>query len=127
MAADLPENYEGNKAFQFIKDVPTDWEKTLVLHAEINEFVTYARKERAGNNWYIGSITNEKSRNLATTLDFLDEGYDYEMTIYADGNGADWDTNPYPVSIKKSYVKKGDSLNIKLAPGGGTAIQIRRI
>ena len=75
MAADLIENYEANsKAFQFIKDVPTDWSETRVLNGEVGDFVTIARKDRGSDAWYIGSVTDENARTLTVKLDFLDQG-----------------------------------------------------
>ncbi|MCB9850455.1 MAG: glycoside hydrolase family 97 protein [Phycisphaerales bacterium] len=128
MAADLPENYLARpEPFQFIKDVPTDWKITKVLNGEIGEYVTIARQDRNSNNWYVGSITNEKSRDFDIALDFLAEGHSYKAQIYHDGEGADWKTNPLPVTIDKKLVTSSDSLRIKLAPGGGTAIRLEQI
>ena len=123
MAADLPENYEGNPAFKFIEDVSTDWEKTVPLNAVIGDFVTIARKDRHSDDWFLGSITDENSRTLTVPLNFLDEGVTYKAEIYADGEGCDWKSNPYPVSITSREVTTGDSLTIVLAPGGGQAIR----
>jgi alpha-glucosidase len=123
MAADLPENYKGNKAFQFIKDVPCDWFTTQVLNAEIGEYVTIVRQDRNSPDWYLGSITNEKPRDLIVPLEFLEEDIVYDATIYADGEGADWKTDPYSLDIKTMEVTSEDKLKIKLAPGGGQAIR----
>ena len=107
MAADLPEVYEKRMdVFQFIKDVPVDWKDSRVLNAEIGDYVSYARKDKFSDNWFIGSITDENPRQFDFTLDFLDNGASYVATIYADGPGAHWVKNPYPVSISKVKVKK---------------------
>jgi alpha-glucosidase len=127
MAADLPQNYIGNPAFKFIKDVPTDWEDTKVLQAEIGKYITTARKDRNSNDWYIGSITNEEGRNLDVKLDFLTPGKKYQAEIYADGENADMETNPLPVSISSQSVTSESNLNIKLAPGGGQAIRLHLV
>ncbi len=124
MAADLPENYEGHPAFTFIKSVPSDWETTLVLHAAIGDYVTIARKERGGNDWFIGSITDEDGRTLEASLSFLDEGRRYEATVYADGRGADWKDRPYVTDIRKEIVNSSTVLKLELAPGGGQAVRI---
>ena len=125
MACDLPENYEKNmKPFQFIKDVPTDWQETKVLNAELGKFVTIARKDRNSENWYIGSITNEEARELIVALDFLTPDAKYEAQIYADGPKADFRTNPTDCVIKKINVNSETVLNIKLAAAGGQAIRI---
>lgn len=123
MASDLPENYLNNQAFQFIKDVPCIWSETKVLNAEIGEYLTIARKNWDGNEWFIGSITNEQPRNFAINLSFLDENITYKAEIYADGENADWKTNPYPVAINTKVVDRSSKLNIDLKPGGGTAIR----
>ena len=127
MAADLPENYEGNAAFQFIKDVPTDWSNSKVLHAKIGDYFTVVRQEKGTDNWYLGSITDENVRVLSTNLSFLAKGKKYEATIYADGEGADWKTNPEVVEIKKMEVTSESKLDMILAAGGGQAIQFKLI
>jgi len=127
MAADLPENYRHHPAFQFIKDVPTNWEKSLAIHGEIGEMVTYARKERGKDDWYIGSITNERPRQLTVSLDFLDPNSTYLATIYADGENSSWDKFPYPVKIERRRVRKNDALQLHLAAGGGAAIQLKKL
>lgn len=123
MASDLPENYVGKPEFQFIKEVPETWSETKVLDSKIGEYTTIARKDWEGKNWYLGSITNEKARELSIPLAFLDANTSYEAEIYADGPGADYRTNPYPVAISKQTVTNASVLNVKLARGGGTAIK----
>jgi alpha-glucosidase len=123
MAADLIENYEGNPAFQFIVDVPVDWEETRILHAEIGDFITTVRRERDGDEWFLGSISDENPRTLEAALDFLDPNVPYVAEIYSDGEGAHWQTNPYPLKIKKYLVDSTTVLTLDLAPGGGQAIR----
>ncbi|MBL0744455.1 glycoside hydrolase family 97 protein [Chryseolinea lacunae] len=125
MAADLPQNYEGKPAFKFIEDVPTDWDDTKVLNAEIGKYVTTARKDRNSNDWFVGSITNEDARTLPVKLDFLTPGKKYTATIYQDGNGADMVTNPLPLDIVSKEVDATTVLDLKLAPGGGAAIRFQ--
>lgn len=125
MAADLPENYEKRlDVFQFIRDVPVDWDDTRILNASIGDYITTARRQKGTQNWFLGSITDEKARDFKVKLDFLPAGKTYEATIYADGKGADWKENPYPVTISKQTVKKGDTLFLKLAAGGGCAVSL---
>ena len=123
MAADLPENYDGQPAFEFIKSVPSDWETTVVLHAAIGDYVTIVRKERGGADWFLGSITDEDGRTLEASLSFLAEGREYEATIYVDGSGADWKDNPLLIDIRKEMVNSSRVLKLDLAPGGGQAIR----
>ncbi|CAN7194187.1 glycoside hydrolase family 97 protein [Pseudoxanthomonas sp. LjRoot168] len=124
MAADLLENYEKNPApFQFIKDVPVDWDDTRVLNGEVGDYVTIARKERGGPNWYLGALTDEDGRTLSVPLSFLDEGRRYTAQIYRDGDKANWKTAPQDIAIEERSVTRGDTLTLKLAPGGGQAIR----
>ncbi len=125
MAADLIENYKGHPAFQFIRDVPADWDNTRVLNGKIGDYVTIARKRK--DAWYIGSITDENAREFTFKLDFLDEKMNYEAVIYADGPEADWISNPIDYVIEKKLVKKDDELVMKLAAGGGQALVIKLI
>lgn len=124
MAADLPENYEKHlDAFQFIRDVPTDWSETRVLNGEIGDFVTIARKDRAGEDWYLGSLTDEHGRELQVPLGFLRPGRVYSAEIYRDGEGADWRSAPFAFAVEKREVRSSDTLRVRLAPGGGQAIR----
>lgn len=124
MLADLPENYDGNPAFQFLKDVPVDWEDTKVLNAEIGAYITTARKDRHSEDWYLGSITDENERDIDISLIFLDKDATYEAQIYADANGIAYDQkNASEVVITNQKVTSKDSLKLHLAKGGGTAIR----
>ncbi|HEX6372129.1 MAG TPA: glycoside hydrolase family 97 protein [Longimicrobium sp.] len=125
MAADLPENYEGQPAFQFIRDVAVDWDTTVVIDGEIGDHVIVARKEKGEDEWFLGAITDEEARTFDVRLDFLPAGRRYVAEIYADGPGADWRDNPLPVAIRQQPVDAGTTLRIEMAPGGGQAIRIR--
>ena len=126
MAADLIENYEHQPAFKFIEEVPTNWERTLVPHAEMGKYITYVRQERGTDNWYVGSVTDADARDLDLPLDFLGEGK-YMAMIYEDGPDADYRTNPYPMTIRRMDVDKTAVLHLHLAPGGGVAIQLLNV
>ena len=128
MAADLPENYEKYAdAFQFIKDVPTDWDSTIVLDAEPGDYIYLARKEKNSINWFIGAITDEKARDYTIAFDFLQANKKYLATIYRDSETADWEKNPMDYKIDQKKINKKDKLKIHLAPGGGCAISIKEI
>jgi hypothetical protein len=122
MAADLPENYEGHPAFQFIRDVGVDWDTSIVLNGEIGDFITIARKERNTDKWFLGSITDENERVIDVSLNFLDGGKEYTANIYSDTDDSHWDKNPTAYKIEGKLVNNSDKLTLKLAPGGGTAI-----
>ena len=125
MAADLPENYEAHMdAFQFIKDVPVDWDDTKILDAEPGDYIVIARKGKGTNSWFLGAITDENARQFVEDLSFLDKGKKYVATIYADAPDADWKTNPEAYTIKKMAVTNATHLTLKLAPGGGAAVSI---
>lgn len=124
MAADLPENYEGQPGFQFIRDVPVNWQDTEVLEARIGDYVVVARQDRTSDEWYLGAVTDEQSRTFEIPLDFLAAG-DWVAEIYADGAGAHWLSNPFPLEITERAVSPDDTLVLELAPGGGQAIRFR--
>jgi alpha-glucosidase len=125
MAADLPENYENQPAFQFIRDVAVDWEDTRVLDGKIGDYVVVARQERDGESWYVGAITDEEARTLEIPLSFLAPGRSYVAETYADGPEAHWLHNPLAIEISQRTVDAGSRLTLSLAPGGGQAIRIR--
>lgn len=125
MAADLPENYEKYAdAFQFIKDVAVDWDDSKYLEAEPAQYITVARKAKGTNNWFIGGKCNQNGHKSTIKLDFLDKGRKYKATIYTDGKNASYDKNPSSYIITKKTLKRGDTLNITEAPGGGFAISL---
>jgi len=124
MAADLPENYAGHPAFEFIRKVPCTWSDTKVLNAEIGKFVTMARKDRNSDEWYVGSITNEEARTIELDLSFLDQNKDYRAETYTDGEGADYRSDPEKVKIVSFEVNSDSKLKLDLAAGGGAAIRL---
>ncbi|MEC3908669.1 glycoside hydrolase family 97 protein [Tamlana sp. 2201CG12-4] len=127
MAADLPENYENNPAFQFIKDVPTDWETTKVLDGSIAENLVIVRKDRDTDNWFLGAATSESIYKKTIALDFLTPEKMYEATLYKDAEDTDLKTNPTAFIIEKIKVKSTDKLPIHLISGGGLAVSFKAI
>ncbi|WP_019948966.1 glycoside hydrolase family 97 protein [Hymenobacter aerophilus] len=126
MAADLPEAYEQHPdAFQFIKDVPVDWDDTRIVAAEPGDYLTIARQAKGRDEWYVGSISDENARRQDVRLDFLTPGRRYEATIYADGKDASWDQNPMAYQIRKLKVTSKSTLKLQLAAGGGAAVSIK--
>ena len=125
MAADAIENYEGQPALSFIESCPTTWSRTVVPHAAIGEYVTVARKERSGQGrWFVGSITDGSARTLALSLDFLDNGRKYRAMIYEDADDADYERNPYAMTIRQQEVTCSDIITLRLARSGGCAIRL---
>ena len=126
MAADLPENYARfMDAFQFIKDVPVDWQRSVYLEAEPMEYVTIARKDKNSDAWYMGSVTGAKPHDSVIKLDFLDKDRKYEATLYVDGKTADYRTNPQSYVITKKKVTAKTTLKLHSAAGGGFAVSIK--
>lgn len=128
MAADMIEHYMANpKPFEFVRSCPTNWSQTKVVHAAIGEYLTLARQERNGEDWFLGSITNEEGRTLPLSLDFLDPDVKYRAYIYRDGENAHYQRNPYPVEIDMVTVDRSTTLTLVLAAGGGQAIHFEKI
>ncbi|HXB45073.1 MAG TPA: glycoside hydrolase family 97 catalytic domain-containing protein, partial [Puia sp.] len=125
MAADLPENYDAHKdAFQFIRDVPVDWDDTKIIEAEPGDYLTIARKEKEKPNWFIGAITGENKRSTKISLSFLDKGIKYIATVYADADNANWKDNPQAYKIEHFVVDSNSTLRLYLGEGGGAAVSI---
>ncbi|MCR5179701.1 MAG: glycoside hydrolase family 97 protein [Bacteroidaceae bacterium] len=129
MAADLPEHYERPDlapAFQFIRDVPCDWDDSRYLEAEPADYITVARKAKGSANWYIGGKCDENGHQTVIKLDFLDKGAKYDCTIYADAKGAHYQTNPKAYTVTHKVIKAGATLRLHQAPGGGFAIELKK-
>ena len=128
MAADLPENYERfPDAFQFIKDVPVEWQNSKYLEAEPARYITVARQDKNSDDWYVGAITDDTPREALIDFSFLPAGRDYMATIYADAPDADWENNPQAYTITTKKVNSKTKLKQKLARGGGAALRIQPV
>ena len=128
MAADVPEHYEQYAdAFQFIKDVALDWDKSLYLEAEPGYYITIARKAKGTGNWFVGCTADENGHESRLSFDFLDPGKKYVAVVYADAKDADWKNNPQAYTIKKGVLTSKSKLNLKAASGGGFAISIQEV
>lgn len=125
MAADLPEHYEAHMdAFQFIKDVPADWQKTVYLEAVPGDYLTIARKDKNSERWFVGSTVDENGHVSKLSFDFLTPGVKYEATIYRDGKDASWDKNPKAYKIEKKVLTSKSKLTLASASGSGFAISL---
>ena len=126
MAADIPENYERfMDAFQFIKDVPVDWDETIYLEAEPGDYITIARRGKGTNDWYVGCTADENGHDTQLNLDFLQPGKQYIATVYADAKDASWDKNPQAYTITQGIVTNRSKLDLHAGSGGGFAISIK--
>lgn len=128
MAADRPFIYKEKypELFEFVKAVPTNFEKTVPICGEIGDFYVVARKDRNSEDWYIGGVTDQDGRKVKIKLDFLD-GSMYRAHFYQDSKDAHFRDNPYGIEISKKRVRKSDTLEIYMAPGGGFAIRLEKI
>ena len=126
MAADIPENYERfMDAFQFIKDVPVDWDETIYLEAEPGDYITIARRGKGTNDWYVGCTADENGHDTQLNLDFLQPGKQYIATVYADAKDASWDKNPQAYTITQGIVTNRSQMDLHAGSGGGFAISIK--
>ncbi|MDR0506031.1 MAG: glycoside hydrolase family 97 protein [Dysgonamonadaceae bacterium] len=127
MASDLPENYENKPAFEFIEKVPTDWAKTIIKDGKIGDYIVTVRKDKYSGDWFLGAITDENARSLKVDLSFLDKNKSYKAKIFQDASDSDWKMNPYPMIIEEQEITSEATINLYLAPGGGTAIWIKEL
>jgi alpha-glucosidase len=126
MASDMIENYAGRPEFEFIRVVPVDWAKTIILDGKIGDYVVTARKDKHSDAWFIGAITGENARDLSLSFSFLEKGQTYIAKFFRDAPGVDWKTNPYPVTIEEQEITAETTLPVHLAASGGAAIWIRK-
>ena len=128
MAADFPEHYmKYADAFQFIKDVAVDWRKSKYLFAEPGDYLIVARQAKDSGQWFVGGVTDELSRSFEVPMSFLDAGENYEATLYADSEDADYKTNPQSYVISKVSVTSESVVPVTMAPGGGFAMSVRKM
>lgn len=128
MAADFPEHYmKYADAFQFIKDVAVDWRKSKYLFAEPGDYLIVARQAKDSGQWFVGGVTDEISRSFDVPMSFLDAGENYEVTLYADSEDADYKTNPQSYVISKVSVTSESVVPVRMVPGGGFAMSIRKM
>lgn len=128
MAADLPENYaKYDDAFQFIRDVAVDWDDSRYIEAEPGDYITVARRAKGTDNWFVGGKCDENGHRAVVKLDFLDPGRRYECTIYKDAPDADYEKNPKAYVITRKTVKRGQTIKVDEARGGGFAVSLKAL
>ena len=126
-AADLPDNYaKFPDAFVFIKQVPVDWAESRAVAGELGEYAVIARRDRASPDWYLGATGGAAAREVTVPLDFLEPGRAYTARIWRDGASADWKTAPFDMVVETRTLRRGDTLKLRLAAGGGAAVWFRR-
>lgn len=128
MAADLPENYaKYDDVFQFIRDVAVDWDDSRYIEAEPGDYITVARRAKGTDNWFVGGKCDENGHRAVVKLDFLDPGRRYECTIYKDAPDADYEKNPKAYVITRRTVKRGQTIKVDEARGGGFAVSLKAL
>lgn len=125
MACDLPQNYKDHPAFEFIRQVPLNWSKSIYLEGEIGQCLMVARKSREKDSWFLGAMNGDGERNIEISLDFLDGHCQYEAIVYKDGELTDWQNNPQEILIDHQKVDLNSTLQLRLGAGGGCAIILR--
>jgi alpha-glucosidase len=116
--SDHPDNLRGQPGLDFLKLVPTVWDETRVLSGAVGEHLVMAR--RSGSNWFLGALNNDYTRVCSTKLDFLGEGK-WKMRWWHDAR--DSSENAAHIEIEERTVTAGETLNLRLSPGGGAVIQ----
>ena len=125
MAADLPDHYLAHpKAFEFIKDVPVDWSERKIIDSEIGSHLIIARKDKYSENWYVGGITNENEKIISFDFSFLDENKNYKLKLFSDSSDTHWKDNPMEYEISNQEIDSNSKLELRMAPGGGFAMEI---
>jgi alpha-glucosidase len=115
MLCDSPTRYRREpECMKFLSAVPVVWDDTVGLDAKVGDYVAMAR--RSGDNWFIGAMTDWERRELTITLDFLPDGT-YELESWSDGVNADRNGTDFRHSTRQ--VTAGETLTLKLSPGGG--------
>lgn len=128
MASDRPQIYETQypDLFEFIRDVPLRWERTLPLLGEIGKYYVVARQVWESDDWYVGGVTNEEARRVELYIDFLEPGVNYVATVYRDSDDAHYRDHQLGYVIEEKIVRNGDRMEMYIAPGGGFAIKLHR-
>jgi alpha-glucosidase len=120
MLSDSPSNYmKEPESTGFIVKIPVVWDDIKVLDAKVGDYLLLAR--RSGNEWFVGALTDWKSRDMNLDLSFLPAG-EYKMDIFQDGINADRYAADYKHMV--ITVRAGEKIKIHLAPGGGYAARL---
>ncbi|GAA4035306.1 glycoside hydrolase family 97 protein [Parerythrobacter jejuensis] len=127
MAADFIESLAAHpRELEFIKQVPADWAESKLIAGAVGDYAIFARKDRNSADWYVGGVNDATERTMELEFDFLEEGQSYTAKIWKDGPEATYLTEKrHDIAYDTVTVRKGDSYTVRLAPGGGVAIQLK--
>jgi alpha-glucosidase len=117
---DHPSHYRDQPGAEFLKVVPTVWDDTKVLGAEVARHLIVAR--RSGKEWFIGALTGDDAYETTVRLDFLGKGH-WNLHVWKDA--ADSDVNAEHVEVEKRVVTSADTLTIRMAPAGGFVARLQ--
>jgi len=116
---DKPSESQDEPELEFFDRVPTVWDDTKVVHGEVGEYITLAR--RSGDEWFVATMTNNDARKLKIPFDFLPEGRKYTAKIFFDKGNKKTRTQ---VGIKTITVTNKSVIDCDLQPSGGQVILI---
>ncbi|GGN47733.1 alpha-glucosidase [Novosphingobium indicum] len=126
MAADFVDQLEQYpREMDFISSVPTDWAESHLIAGEVGDYAIFARKDRNSRRWFVGGVNDATARTVTLKFDFLDPGKTYQVKIWKDGDGATYLTETrHRIAYETRTVRKGDTMDLWLAPGGGAAMRL---
>nr|WP_246300477.1 glycoside hydrolase family 97 C-terminal domain-containing protein [Actinopolyspora biskrensis] len=121
MLADVPENYRGAPEFEFLRAVPATWDDTRVVDGAVGDYISVAR--RSGEQWFVGTLTDERARTVEVPLDFLGAG-SYVARFYTDSPETDLEDNPDAVAVTSERVDATTTVRARMTSGSGHAMWI---
>lgn len=129
MAADFIESLEAHpKELEFIRMVPADWAESHLIAGEVADYAIFARKDRNSEDWYVGGVNDATERTIELSFDFLDDGQAYTARVWKDGPTATYETEArHDIAYDTLTIRRGDTYTVRLAPGGGLAMQLKPV
>jgi alpha-glucosidase len=112
---DSPANYRGQPGVEFFRNLPTVWDETVVLNAEVGKSIVIAR--RSGDRWFLAAMNGEAVATLNVPLNFLGRKQGMLHRFADDPKFSNYQT----VLESTSGVNAQTVLTLILAPGGGFA------
>jgi alpha-glucosidase len=115
MLPDSPSDYyREQECTDFLANIPVEWDETRLLKGKIGRYTILGR--RAGNDWFVGAITDWDARTFSLNTHFLNTGK-YQVDIVSDGINADTRAEDYIRST--IYIQKGENIDLNMVSGGG--------
>ena len=123
---DIPEYYQKYPSLlEFLSAEKQPWQESITLAGEIGEYIVMARQNKDGD-WLIGAATNEDEREIEIPLSFLGKGK-FTATVNTDADDTHYRTNreTFKTEAPQTVTRKS-TIKIRLAPGGGACILIKK-